>query len=320
MEHRKAPIVCVSDGHAGNRRQAEALARALGHPEAPHLTLAPTRMARAFAPRLFPGDSRALGEGFQQLLSKPPMLAIGCGRQAALATRLLRVAGSRAVQILDPRLDPGHWDAVVAPSHDALSGANVVTLEGSLHPVDDLWLAQARHAFPRIGALPGPRVALLLGGPGRHWPMRDAALVEALSALATRVREAGGSLLATASRRTPARWLDALAALEPAMLWRDPRDGYNPYPGFLGWADAIVCSADSVNMLSEAAATHAPAWVIGRGALRGRPRHFLDALVASERIRDLEDGSLASPLVPAMPIRESMRVARELRTLLGLET
>ena len=314
MEHRKAPIVCVSDGHAGNRRQAEALARALGHPDVPHVSVAASRMARALAPRLFPGASKGLGAGFQQLLAHPPALAIGCGRQAALATRLLRVAGSQVVQILDPRIDPSHWDAVVAPAHDRLAGANVVTLEGSLHPVDDLWLAQARQSFPHIGELPGPRVALLLGGPGRHWPIRDAELTEAISTLAGRVRDAGGSLMATASRRTPAHWQAALAALEPALLWRGPGNGDNPYPGILGWADVVVCSADSVNMLSEAAATHAPVRVIGREHLQGRPRLFLDALMARQRVREA-DG--LAPF-PATPIREGARVAAELRRMLGL--
>ena len=43
-----------------------------------------------------------------------------------------------------------------------------------------------------------------------------------------------------------------------ASVWADARDGANPYAGMLGWADRIVCSSDSVNMLSEACATRAP--------------------------------------------------------------
>src|SRR5699024_11471290 len=66
------------------------------------------------------GARHAFGADFAAALSAPPALAIGCGRQAALATRLVRDTGARAVQILDPRLDPSHWDLVIAPEHDGL--------------------------------------------------------------------------------------------------------------------------------------------------------------------------------------------------------
>src|SRR5207253_1107146 len=56
---------------------------------------------------------------------------------------------------------------VVAPEHDGLHGDNVVTLTGSLNPVDDAWLAAARARFPALGALPSPRTAVLVGGPTR---------------------------------------------------------------------------------------------------------------------------------------------------------
>ena len=86
-----------------------------------------------------PGAGAGFGTSFDALIAKPPALAIGCGRQAALATRLLRARGSQAVQILDPRIDPRHWDLVIAPEHDTLRGDNVIPTLGSLHPVDDLW-------------------------------------------------------------------------------------------------------------------------------------------------------------------------------------
>ena len=272
--------------------------------------MAPSRAARAWAPRRFPGASRALGRGFADRLATPPVVAIGCGRQGALATRLLRGAGSRVIQILDPRIDPRHWDRVVVPAHDRLEGDNVIRMLGSLHPVDDLWLAQARSDFPAAAALPTPRVALLVGGPGRHWPMDDAGFASALAELTAGVREAGGSLLAVASRRTPPAWRALLRGSGAAVAWGDETDGPNPYRGLLGWADAIVCTADSVNMLSEASATAAPVHVLGGELLQGRPRAFLQDLIARGRVR---------PFTPALmpfavtPLRETGRVAKTLR-------
>ncbi|WP_029561634.1 ELM1/GtrOC1 family putative glycosyltransferase, partial [Xanthomonas oryzae] len=138
----------LSDGRAGNARQAEALARALQSEGFQAIHLQPKAPWRWAAPRQLPGAQQAFGAPFDRQLQQPPALAIGCGRQAALATRLLRGRGSRSVQILDPRLDPRHWDLLVVPEHDALRGGNVLTLLGSLHPVDDAWLAAGRAAFP----------------------------------------------------------------------------------------------------------------------------------------------------------------------------
>ncbi len=306
MEHRRLPLLCVSDGHAGNRRQAEALAHALGHADAPHLTLEPSWLASLLAPRRFPGAGHALGDAFARMLSNPPAMVIGCGRQAALATRMLRSAGSRAIQILDPRIDAHHWDRVIVPAHDPLRGDNVITMTGSLHDVDDLWLAQARNDFPQLAEFAAPRIAFLIGGPTKHWTMNDADFHAALIKLRDTAIARHASLLITASRRTPPAWQAMLRNAGADLVWCDESDGPNPYRGLLGWADSIVCTADSVNMLSEASATTVPVHVIGGDKLQGRPQEFLKSMLARGRVRPVDDS--LSPFA-VTPLREPARVA-----------
>jgi hypothetical protein len=158
----------LSDGRAGNVRQARALAVAMGFTQARDVPLVPHAPWRWIAPRMGPGSAHAFGAAFHRMLEAPPPFVIGCGRQAALATRLLRARGTRTVQILDPRRPSSAWDVVVAPTHDSVRGDNVVSLIGSLHPVDDAWLAQARTACSILAPLAQPRTALLLGGPSEH--------------------------------------------------------------------------------------------------------------------------------------------------------
>ena len=309
--------VALHDDRAGNARQAVALAKALDA-DAGECTLHPRAPWRWLAPRLLPGADGAFGGAFASLIDRPPSLAIGCGRQAALATRLLRARDSQAVQILDPRIDTRHWDIVVAPQHDALRADNVIPLLGSLHPVDDLWLAQARRDFAHITTLPAPHTVLLVGAPSRHVALQDDAFESLLRQLAAHARADYGSLSVVASRRTPEHWRGLLATLPsdlPGIRWRDDRDGANPYAGLLGHADRIVCTPDSVNMLSEAAATLAPVFVWSAGIANGRLRLFLDALRSSGRVRDLDDA-----LAPfeAEPLRETARVAGEVRRRLAV--
>ena len=308
----------LTDGNAGNRRQVDALAAALACGPVIDWKLEPEAPWRWCAPRALPGAAAAFGPSFTLALAQPPHLAIGCGRQGALATRLLRQRGSKAVQILDPRIDTRHWDLVIAPEHDGLRGDNVITLLGSLNPVDTLWLAQARAAFASFADLPRPRTAVLLGGPSTHARF-DLASFEALARqLDAALAREGGSVMVTTSRRTPT---DVVAAVRaryvetPSVVWCGDADDINPYPGMLAWADRIVASPDSVNMLSEACATDAPVFVFDPDGVKGRPRRFLDVLLAIGRIRPM-DATLAT--FPVEPLRETARVAALVKQRLSL--
>ncbi len=298
----------ISDGAAGNERQALALASAM-HLAARTLRL-PLRAPWAWvAPRRVPGGRLALAPRDRERFAPPwPAVAIGCGRTSGLLTRLLRRLSRGAcysVQILDPRIDPRHWDAVIAPRHDHLAGANVLTTLGSLHPVDDAWLASGRAAFADLGALPRPRIALLVGGPRRGIDY-DAALRARLVAV---VAAAGaGSVMATGSRRTPVEFAAALQrdlARFPGRFWQG--EGTNPYPGLLGWADAVVVAPDSVNMLSEACAVGVPVHTAVTAPLPEKLAQFHTALREGGL---LTDPGVARAGVP--PLREADAIAAQL--------
>lgn len=314
----ETPASCwfLHDGAAGHRQQARALATALFPGPAEFLLKARPPWSW-LAPRRLPGDRAAFGADFAAALAAPPALAIGCGRRAALATRLLRERGSRVVQVLHPRLDPSLWDLVVAPEHDGRRGANVITLCGSLHPVDAAWLAEARSQFAHFASLPAPRTVVLLGG--RTPAVRfDRGAFEVMAAkLEHWLATEGGSLIVLGSRRTP----DLIAMLArsywadmPGLRWFGPADGENPYAGALAWADRFVVSPDSVNMVSEACATDAPVYVAEPGRATGRVRAYLDELLRRGRIR--AQGRHPEPFT-AEPLRETARVAALVRERLG---
>ena len=310
-------ICAVHDGRAGNARQALALARALDA-RAGETAVQPGALARWLAPRRWPLPPPSLGPASAALRHAPPALAIGCGRQAALATRLLRERGSRAVQILDPRIAPQHWDLLIVPEHDRLRGDHVVPMVGSLHPVDDDYLLCAISAFPALSMLPTPHTVLLVGGPSRQAAFTDAGFEALLQRLAAQARVEGGSFSAIASRRTPPAWRAALGRVDAAIAglrWRDTGDGPNPYAGLLANADRLVCTPESVNMLSEAAATHAPVFAWAVDTVQGRPRAFVDGLQARGRVRPLDD---ALAQFDAAPLRETERVAAIVRQRLSL--
>lgn len=305
----------ITDTAAGNQRQALALAERLGLPVR-HLVLEPRAPWAWLAPRLAWGGALALPARERARFAPPwPRVAVGCGRAAALFTRMLRPlsrGGCHTVQILDPRIDPRHWDTVIAPRHDGLAGPNVLTPVGSLNPVDDEWLADAREAWPQLAALPAPLTGVLLGGP-RHGIALDQAWTRGfIDGLRARQQRDGGSLLLLASRRTPA---GLLASLREALgdrlggCWGGRGDGPNPYPGVLAWADRLVVTPDSVNMLSEACAVGCPVHSFAPQPLPEKLARFHQALREGGWLHELTAEAITRP----RPLRETERIAALVR-------
>lgn len=307
------PCFALHDGRAGNARQAEAL----GHWLCSASIAVPLQSAapwRWFAPRRFPGAKRAFGDALKFLPSDSESLVIGCGRQAALATRLLRSATVRSVQILDPRIDSKHWDLVVVPAHDSLRGENVIVMQGSLNAIDDEWIRLQRDSAPQEIRLNDRLCAVFVGGPTDDIPLR---LEDVLTAIAKMRADYPGTVYVCASARTPADWAEALRQLAVAAdvrVWTRMEDGANPYAALLACADRIICTADSVNMLSESCATYAPVEFVPAPHMRGRVARFVSSLVDAERIHAFGKHSN----LQTRALRESEWVAEEISRRLDL--
>jgi len=317
-----AAVWVLSDGAAGNERQALALAQALRvAPTALRVRLRPPW--RWLAPRLLAGTPLALPRAVAVQLREPwPALAIGCGRHAALLTRWLRRASAGrtfTIQILAPRIDPTHFDLVIAPRHDELAGANVIQTLGALNAIDDDWLAAGLARFPNLAQLPQPRTTLLLGGPRRGLAMDNAWFDDLLARVNALVARDGGSLLIASSRRTPKAWRARARAMLRAdcrHIWNGPGDGENPYQGYLAAADRLIVTPDSVNMLSEACATGVPVLSLLPAGARGRIPRLHAELAGQGWLHALDPQVDFSTLPQSAPLRELAAVASKVRHVL----
>jgi mitochondrial fission protein ELM1 len=306
----------LSDGAAGNVRQATALAGALGIPTV-DLRIRVRQPWAALSPHLLLGAQGAIRTLDGASLEPPwPDIAIGCGRRAALATRALRQwSGGRTftVQILDPRIDPQAFDVVIAPQHDRVLGENVIRSLGALNPVDDAWLQAGRAAFPLLGEHEAPRTAVLIGATNSAQRIDRTYFDTLLEQLAAWQAHDNGSYFVSASRRTPSaitvHLRNAFAAW-PGVFWGGTEDGANPYAGFLGWADRIVVTPDSVNMISEASATGKPVYTFTPRAITGKLAGFHAELRASGHLRTFDavtERPQPAPLAETRAIAELVR-------------
>jgi hypothetical protein len=254
----------LTDGKAGDEVQCLGVTDALGL--TPEIRRVAPRAAFAWAMPWGPIDPRdAPGREGSPIRPPYPDLLVASGRRAVpyvRAVRRLSRGRTYTVILKDPRNGPGAADLVWTPEHDRLRGDNVLVTLTSPHRISAARLDAARAMpDPRLAALPHPRVAVLAGGDSRHHrftPGDIARLVRDLEALIG----AGATPMITASRRTPDALRDALKQLSArsgGFFWDG--SGENPYPALLALADAIVVTADSANMVGEAAATGAPVLV-----------------------------------------------------------
>lgn len=254
----------ISDGKAGHEVQMLGVAQALGLTVEVKRIAEPSALYKLTAP--YGRPPRATRSGPDSLFAPPwPAIAFATGRLTTPYIRLLkRLAGLKTftVILLDPKTSARTADLFWVPEHDTRRGTNVVTTLTLPHRFDPERLAVLRaQTPPPIAALGHPRIAVLIGGPNgdyRYEAADTARLSDVLASLA-----AGGcSFMITPSRRTPP---DLMTAIDTAtqnssrVLWRG--EGENPYPDFLAHADAFLVTADSVNMVGEAAATGKPIYV-----------------------------------------------------------
>ena len=304
----------MTDGVIGNESQCLGLAEALGlHPEIKRI--APRAPWRWLAPQLWAWPLAALNPRGDSLAPPWPDLIIASGRQTiAPVLAAKHASGGRVftVQIQNPGIDPARFDLVIAPEHDNLAGANVLTTRGALTRVTPGRLAAAADVFrPMLAHLPRPLVAVLLGGSNKVFRMTAGTIERLAKDLNRLVKDQGCGLAISVSRRTgqaAATLLRRRLTGAAAVFW-EGGDGPNPYFGYLALADAILVTADSVNMVSEACTTGKPVHIIALEGGSAKFRRFHDRLLAE---------GITRPFTGAVenwryrPLDETIRAALEL--------
>lgn len=304
----------LTDGKPGMENQCLGLAEALGlNPDVKRV--APRFPWRVLPPHLWFGALHAPGPDGDVLSPPWPDLLIATGRQTvALSIAIKRLAGNRVftVQIQNPVISAARFDLVATPRHDRLTGENVIVTEGALHRITpDRLAAEAGKFRDRLAGLPNPRVAVLIGGSNGQYRMTRKSAEALADRVAGLANNQGAGLMVTTSRRTGAEneaiLRDRLAGLS-ADIWDGAGD--NPYFGYLGLADAIVVTGDSVSMVSEACATGKPVYVFDLEGGSEKFRRFHENLRARGFTRPFT-GSLEN--WNYTPLRDTESVADEIR-------
>ena len=278
-----APLVWLLMGNrAGDNSQVLGLGEALGWP----------LVEKHFVYRSFekvvnlPWGAHLLGvvrDRSSRLEAPWPDLVISAGRKNEPIARFIRKHADKPVHLIHvgrPWARVETWDLVITtPQYRLPDDPNVLHNETPLHRVTRARLDEAAETWrAKVAHLPKPIVTVLAGGNSGPYPFDRASGERLAKQLDDLVAEVGGSVLLTTSARTLPETTDALVEglKSPSLVYRwKKNDPDNPFFAFLGLADRVVVTADSVSMMAEACVTGRPVYLFdtgeGRTSMKDNP-------------------------------------------------
>ena len=311
-------------GKAGDNTQITALAEALGWPfETKRLAYKKTELLT----NLFAGPTtKGLVQAQSDRLEPPwPELVISAGRRNEPLVRWIQQEAAKDPSL--PRVRLVHvgrpwalhecFDLIVTtPQYRLPQKPHILHNELPLQRVNTERLkTEAERWQPRLAHLPKPHITVLLGGHAGpyNFDRENGAL---LGYHANAMAEAkGGSLLVTTSARTPEAAIQAFEAQlrAPHTLHRFTKfepEAQNPFFAFLGMADEVIVTSDSMSMLAEAIASGKPTHIfdLSRGKTSNRPPSPTDDSItersALERLADFRTQAIMYTIgMHALPSR-----------------
>lgn len=251
-----------------------------------------------------------------------PDLVLSCGRQAIAPALWIRKASrhkTKVVHIQNPRISPHHFEAVIVPKHDKLSGPNVIETLGAPHRVTPQRLQEEKALFPDLAPRDASEkvMSVILGGPSKAYNL-PLEFIEDLIKMIHQWQTQGYRILISPSRRTPQEIVDRLLQERNNQVFVWDRETANPYYALLGYADAIFVTCDSVCMITEACITDKPVYILplpGKGSRRFDQFH--QELIRMNRIEwNQMDSQSPVTFHSRVPFNENNEIISHLRRLL----
>ena len=165
---------CLTDGSAGMISQVKGLADAL------NLTFEQKTIDLKFPWNKLPvgifPPSKIIFNNYRQISLEsniPPDIIISCGKRSIYASLHLKKSLKNkvfSIHIQNPKINPAHFDLVVAPAHDDLKGKNVLKTDLALNHINKSLLSKEAELYAaQFSKIEKPICAIFLGGQNRNY-------------------------------------------------------------------------------------------------------------------------------------------------------
>ena len=166
------------------------------------------------------------------------------------------------IHIQDPKVSLRHFDFVIAPEHDGLNGKNVITSKGALHYLT-LKEIKNNHDY-LIDKIDKDKeyLLLILGGPNKYYDYDDQDLINIFKKIELILKINSLQAIIIPSMRTPKRTIDLVSEKIGKENLVIKSIDKKAYLSGLSLAKYIVVTCDSTSMISEAAMTGKPIYIV----------------------------------------------------------
>lgn len=225
----------------------------------------------------------------------PRKVIICCGLDAVNEAVNTKEQGDFLLSIGDPQKNYTEFDVLILPNHEPFpQHKNIISITGLLNEISPEKLVVKSEQFSHF---PSPKIAIILGGKHVGGDVTQAD-IEALLAGTPYTK------LVSTSRRT-----NDILNIKADYAYNFNRDGQdaNPYLHLLAAADAVVVTADSARMMSEAASSGKSTYIYSPQTLHFSYAAMRDKLIEGGYARDFCE--LRNGILPTKLLVEAKKVA-----------
>ena len=162
------------------------------------------------------------------------------------------------IHLQNPKINPNHFDVLIVPRHDKISGKNIIKTQGALSFFDKKDIKKHYNVLnPKIKKSNKPITLLLIGGNNKRYKLSYSEYCKLLLEVRSAVNKISGTLFISISRRTPKKVINFIKIIFNAFgnNFHLMNNDVNLYPGILKITDYAIVTSDSINMISELAST-----------------------------------------------------------------
>ena len=278
----------LTEGMHGMISQVEGLAKALDL-DFIHEKIELNNFWKLIPPKITPIQNFV----FKNDINKNFNIVISCGRKSVIPSIFLKKKFKNKiinVHIQDPKVSLSHFDFVVVPEHDGLTGKNVINSKGAIHYLRDNELDE-NMSYLKSRLNKEKIVSLIVGGPNKYYDYKDIEVEKIFSKIKKNFIDSGYQLIFIPSMRTPKSVIDsAINYFDKNQVIITDIDK-KAYLSSLKLANHIVVTCDSTSMISEAAITGKPIYVAQMPPVKNNIRFqkFFEMFKKLNIIKDLDD-------------------------------
>ena len=307
---KKLKGLLLTEGMHGMISQVEGLAKALDL-DFTHHKVELNNFWKFIPPKLTPISNKV----YKDFDATNYDIIISCGRKSVVPSIYLKKNSQKKIiniHIQDPKVNLKHFDIIVTPEHDGVTGDNVISSKGAIHYLTEQEISSSKEYL--TGRLDNKKnyLGLIIGGPNKYYNYSNQ-IIERVLLKVKKISELNKlQVIAIPSIRTPKNIItmtsEILGENHIAINEVDKR----AYLSTLAISKYLVVTCDSTSMISEAAITGKPVYVEELPAKKNdyRFKKFRDLFTKLNIIKkldkNLEDWTYKK-------LDESNRIAKEIK-------